>query len=524
MTHGDALRSPGFSTAWARLLGHFASLRRTTFRADVVRSRPFCMADASYPPEQIGKYRIERVLGRGGMGIVYVAAHPFIEERRAIKAIAPEFSDDDKVVRRFIREYNALSAIKHENIVQIYDVEQDGNLLYYVMELLDGAGLDQCLANDGRMPWSRVHPIALQAIRGLQAVHAQGIIHRDLKPGNIILLPGDRIKIIDFGIVKLGAVPADAQATPLTSAGLIIGTPTYMSPEQASAADVDQRTDIYSLGVVLYQMLTGFTPFAANLRGNPSPLAVITQIISADPRPLREWPGCESIPENVDKLIRKALVRDPDKRFQSMGEFAAAVEAAAAPASHGRLIAATAAAIIAAAATIWVVAHQRAPDSPATPVPHVAVPTDLPATDSLPAAETTPAKPAITSLVPAPVATLNATSGPHPGNETTSSEPEPAPAPIGAGVPAKPRCTDTNWETAARNIAKACAATRGDTWEVTYRVVGGRLVPETFGSDSSSIADLNDGAPCAIKQIRGAFSKCRFVGSTTIRKLAIKRA
>jgi PAS domain S-box-containing protein len=263
-----------------------------------------------------GRYRLEGVAGRGGMGIVYEAEHLRIGRRCAVKIIHQEYHADVKMRMRLFREMQAASRIRHPNIVEIIDFgENDFVGTYMVMEYLEGQSLSACIREQKHLFHSLACKIAIQLTAALAAIHAQGLIHRDLKPSNIYLLSTGQIKVLDFGLVKPFAEEAAKDFVTITTGSITFGTPWYMSPEQATFQELDPRTDIYSLGIILYEMLVGHPPF----RGN-NPIEVL-EAHRNKPVPLPNTldPPIE-IPPRLEMIITKSLQKKPQDRFQSMVE------------------------------------------------------------------------------------------------------------------------------------------------------------------------------------------------------------
>jgi eukaryotic-like serine/threonine-protein kinase len=262
-----------------------------------------------------GRYVLEEVIGEGGMGRVYRCHHKIIGKRLAVKILHAELARDKEAVGRFVREAQAASSIGNPHIVDIADFgEVEDGSTYFVMEYLDGDTLADWIESKAPLSTELVLDIALQLADGLAAAHRQQIVHRDLKPDNITLVKHSTsdhfCKILDFGIAK---VSTSTSSTKLTMAGAVFGTPHYMSPEQAAGAAVDHRTDIYSLGVILYEMAAGVLPFHAD-----NFMGILTQHMYKAPAPIR--PVAESCSAPLEALILKCLCKMPEGRYQTMEE------------------------------------------------------------------------------------------------------------------------------------------------------------------------------------------------------------
>jgi PAS domain S-box-containing protein len=263
-----------------------------------------------------GRYLIGRLAGKGGMGSVFEAENIRIGRRVAVKVLHPEMQADPKMKMRLFREMQATSRISHPNVVQIFDYGEDDDFgAYLVMEFLEGAGLSTVLRKKGRLEVELVMQIAVKLSSALAATHAHGLIHRDLKPSNIRLLPDGKVKVLDFGLVKaFERSHADEFAT-ITTGGIAFGTPWYMSPEQASFQPLDQRSDIYSLGIVLYELMVGRPPFMAK-----NPLDLIEAQRHTPPPLPSQLDSPVDLPAPVVFMLLKMLNKSADDRHQSASE------------------------------------------------------------------------------------------------------------------------------------------------------------------------------------------------------------
>ncbi len=269
--------------------------------------------------QTIGNYLVTQKLGEGGMGAVYLAEHPHIGKKVALKVLHAEFASNEDVVLRFFHEAKAVNDIQHPNIVDVidYGVLQHGTrngdrLVYFIMEYLAGGTLSQLIRNESPLPPERTFAIALQVADALAASHRCNIVHRDLKPDNIILgqrgRERDFVKLLDFGIAKL---TGDQPGSRRTRAGIVMGTPAYMSPEQCDGRGaVDHRTDIYALGIVLYEMLTGRVPFLGEGYGE-----ILVQHLTQPPARISQF---RMLPPHVEAVVLKALEKRPDMRYPTM--------------------------------------------------------------------------------------------------------------------------------------------------------------------------------------------------------------
>lgn len=259
---------------------------------------------------RLAHFDVMRVLGRGGMGIVLEAFDSRLQRNVAVKVLNPEVAHDETARQRFCREARAAASISHENVVAVHQVEHaaENGLPYLVMQLIAGESLEQRLLREQRLPLKEVVRIGLQIAHGLAAAHAQGLTHRDIKPGNILLEPPhDRVKLTDFGLAHI------ADDVKLTRTGFVVGTPLYMSPEQAMGEAGDARSDLFSLGAILYEMCAGQPPFKGN-----SALAIMKQITESKHRPLAEVNP--EIPDWLAKLVDELLAKKPEDRYQSAAD------------------------------------------------------------------------------------------------------------------------------------------------------------------------------------------------------------
>jgi hypothetical protein len=256
---------------------------------------------------RLGPYRVLGVLGEGGMGVVFRADDPRLRRQIALKVILPRYAADPEARQRFLREARAQAAVEHEHVTPIYEVEEDRGTPYIAMPLLRGTTLAAALKANPRPTVAEVVRIGREVAEGLAAAHAAGLIHRDIKPSNV-WLDGTRrrVKVLDFGLARVSE-RADDPDDPTTERGAILGTPSYMSPEQAQAHPVDGRTDLFGLGVVLYQMATGRLPFAA-----PTSTAVLLSVVSHDPPAPAEL--APDVPPPLSNLIVRLLAKDPAAR------------------------------------------------------------------------------------------------------------------------------------------------------------------------------------------------------------------
>jgi serine/threonine protein kinase len=269
----------------------------------------------------IGRYQIAAQIGRGAVGTVYRALDPVLERTVAIKVLNPDLPEDTiaEMKARFVREARSAGRLNHPNIVTVYDADVAGDVAYIAMEYLEGQSLQQLMQSGARLPFDRIADIVAQVAEGLDYAGRFGIVHRDIKPANIMVSPAGLAKITDFGVAR---VPASS----MTQAGKILGSPKYIPPEQILEQPIDPRADIFSLGVVLYELLAGKTPFE---QPEVDVLSLLDRIVKEPVVPVSKQKP--ELPAGVDAIIERALAKEPAQRFQRAGELAQRLRELAAP-------------------------------------------------------------------------------------------------------------------------------------------------------------------------------------------------
>jgi serine/threonine-protein kinase len=263
------------------------------------------------------RYELLSTLGKGGMGVVYLARDQQLDEEVALKVLRPDvLNEDPTILDRFKKETKLARRITHRNVLRTHDFGETGGTAYISMEYLEGVTLKDLIASKGALPIGVGLRIAKQMCQGLEAAHAQGVVHRDIKPQNMLILPetGD-LKIMDFGIARVSEMKAGAAQSDLTTAGVVMGTPDYIPPEQAQGSPADFRSDIYSLAVVLYEVFTGKLPFTAD-----TIMKVVLAHIRNPPPPPRSVN--DHIPPELEAVILRGLQKEPAARYQTVEEMA----------------------------------------------------------------------------------------------------------------------------------------------------------------------------------------------------------
>jgi serine/threonine protein kinase len=273
--------------------------------------------DSGLVGRTLGPYRILESLGSGGMGQVYLALDPRLDRRVALKVLPLEMASHPEKIKRFEREAQVVASLSHPGIVMLHSIEEADGLRFLTMELVEGETLSKSIPAHG-FPMERFLSLAIGVTDAVSAAHRQGILHRDLKPDNVMLTPDGRLKVLDFGLAKLreGGDEGDRttkETQSVTQDGRIVGTVAYMSPEQAQGLPVDHRSDIFTLGILLYEMATGERPF----RGNTN-LSVLSSILKDTPRPASELR--DDIPKALARMIQRALEKRPEDRYQSASD------------------------------------------------------------------------------------------------------------------------------------------------------------------------------------------------------------
>jgi serine/threonine-protein kinase len=355
----------------------------------------------------LGRYRIVSELGRGGMGVVYRAHEESLNRDVAIKVLGEHLAEDETCVQRFVREAQSAAKLNHPNIVQIYSIDEENGQHYFVMEYVSGTSVYRRIRQEGKIKVDEATRMTLQAAAGLAVAHDAGVVHRDIKPANLMIDDRGLLKIADFGLALLTKA-----ATRLTATGMFMGTPGYLAPEQCLDTNVDHQTDIYSLGVTFFEMLTGVMPFQAD-----SPLALIKQIVEVEPPDVCELNP--AVDESIRQILTRMMAKDRRQRYQSCHELIHDLQQYLVQTGGSQLdLAAAAVPVPAASATAPIPAavpppvpgtaqvHETAPtialDS-SPPAPGSATPPPLPAQDQQP-----PTPPPLTpTLTPPPITELS---------------------------------------------------------------------------------------------------------------------
>jgi serine/threonine protein kinase len=282
---------------------------------------------------RLGPYQVERQIGRGGMGVVYLAEDTRLGRKVALKSLAPELMSDERRRSRLRREARAAATLSHTGIATVYALEEIEGQLFITSEYVQGRTLREEI-REGGMPPGEVLQVAVQVARALEAAHARGVVHRDLKPENVIRTRDGGVKILDFGIAWLDGTAGDpgVGGSRLTESGSVMGTPAYMSPEQIEGAAIDSRTDVFSFGVLLYELACGSNPFEAH-----TPLATAARIMATDPPPLGG--SCAQMLPGLESIVLKCLRKTPGDRYQQASELVSDLEALRTASGSGPIVA-----------------------------------------------------------------------------------------------------------------------------------------------------------------------------------------
>jgi serine/threonine-protein kinase len=397
-----------------------------------------------------GRYEILSPLGRGGMGAVYRAHDRVLDETVALKVLRGEVAGEPEMARRFRSEIKLARRVAHPSVCRIYEYGEDGSRQYISMELVEGTNLKEVLRQRGALPPDEAYDYAVAVAEGLEAIHRVGIVHRDLKSLNVMIDTRGAAKVMDFGIAK--RIAGEGVTAP--SGSYVVGSPEYMSPEQARGQPVDFRSDIYALGIVVFEMFTGRVPF----RGD-TPVATLLMHLETPP-PL-DGPAASAIPAPVRAVLRKALAKDPAVRYPSAQEMADALRSAAASGADARLapapalstrrragVGAAAAVAVIGAIGLWSWIHGEGPATSAVappPIPEPSVPAASPSPTSSPRAPLMPTPQDTPSASPRAVASAPPirTPTPAPPSPSPTAAATPATAPPAAALPTAPPPTAT---------------------------------------------------------------------------------
>lgn len=279
-----------------------------------------------------GKYRVTRLIGRGGGGAVYEGRQTTLDKKVALKILDPDLAHDETLVKRFLREARTATKVEHENVVQLFELGSTGTgTAYIAMELLRGEPLAETIEREAPMPWRRAKTIALQICRAMHVAHAASVIHRDLKPDNVFRIKrganADFVKLLDFGLAKVFGNATNVFGS-LSRIGTTFGTPEYMAPEQCEGETTDHRADVYALGVIMYELLTGTVPFPQE---GHNFIDVLSAHVEQPPEPPSAHVGRDRVTEAMDAFVLRALAKDPADRFATMKAMAEALLAVPEP-------------------------------------------------------------------------------------------------------------------------------------------------------------------------------------------------